>query len=181
VNTNKTVLNNSKKFLLVCSIFIVSSCFSQTWTTINETSGNFSFQMPSTPQKYDTLNSLMYFYTIDSIALEVHSVCGIALTDSSMSPDSLGENLSPLDLFARVSLESTNGALTCNTPVTINGYIGREVGFYYLSAMDVNVYTFSEVLIFRNHFVTLSITAPQSYLSELLSYKDQFFNSLQIN
>ena len=143
------------------------------WTKIFPTVGSFSFQMPSTPQKYDTLNTLFYVSTVNSLAFEVHHTSG-AVFNTALA--------NPLDLFAQIAVTYTNGELISNSPINVrNGITGREVGILYTGEMDEQMCAFSEVVFYNNQLLTLTITAPYTYLSELLNYKDAFFNSLIIS
>jgi hypothetical protein len=170
----KKIIKFNKILSLMFFLLVSYVCKAQSnWITIFSNDGKFSFQMPSQPGLYDTTNNVYYYLSIDTtINMQVNYV----------TPDTALNPVDVLDLFARTLIFTTQGELVSIQDTTlfgINNINGKEIGVKYWQEED-QVFTFVLVYYWETQLLAFTISASQTYLTDLINYKNLFFNSVLI-
>lgn len=172
-----------KKYIVILILFIqigTLHCMAQAWdTTINISSTfgsftpNYRFSTPSAATMFDTLNVKLYYcYTVDSsIAFHVLEHQN-AIFDSTHT-DTLGFIISSL-------LSASNSVLLNSQDIPItNGYKGVEINIQHNDLDNGQVVTsFIRLYYQQDLMLTFTVTGHQNNLTEIVSDKILFFNSI---
>lgn len=155
-------------------------CVAQSWVTTTNNSptyGSFnpyySFSTPAAATIFDTLNiKLYYYYKVDSsIAFQIleHQNAKFDTTQT----DTLGFIVSSL-------LSATNSVLLNSQDIpTTNGYKGVEISIQHNNLDNGNVVvSFIRLYYQQDLMVTFTVTGYQNNLTEIVSDKILFFNSI---
>lgn len=175
-------------FLLITGI---QAWATNDWFTILANRGNFSFRLPSLDYfKKDTLRSLMYMTSSSdsAIGIQIHYIDSVDLSGNTelqqyISNNSESEN-PVLDAFAKMTLFLTQGELTSYQHISAgsNGTIpGIEIGVRQTAEDSTVTFSFLRIYYYNKKCYTFCILSDQSKLSDLLAYREQFFNSVVIN
>lgn len=172
------------KFLLLFNFITLNQVsYSQSWINVDIDSANISFDLPSSPNIHDTLNLTFYNWHVDSIlTIQVHVFDSAYLNnDDTLLNLALEEDSDTLRAIAKLILFSTNSELLSIEDVNINSIIGLEIGLHYTSLLsDINTLSFIRYFLHNNKFISFIISGSIDDLPRLLSYKNNFFNSINI-
>jgi hypothetical protein len=179
-----------KTYLITIIVFLQFGtfiCSAQTWYTTKDTilsltdinpgnnSLNFStynFSTPVPPTLFDTLN-IKFHYCILNSSIEFQVLEHNYAQFDTTQTDTLGFIVSSL-------LNSTNSVLLSSQNLaTINGFKGKEIEIKSNNLVNGNVVrTFSRFYYQKNLMLTFKVASYDTNLSQLISNKNLFFNSI---
>ncbi|HRO41880.1 MAG TPA: hypothetical protein PL009_03550 [Flavipsychrobacter sp.] len=179
-------MRNTFKLLFFSFILSASSSSAQNWLPYSNPQSQVEFELPTTAMVVDslvTLHTILYSSEVDSIlALQVHVFDSAYLNaDEELFAVALQENDgNELRAIAQIFLMATNSELISLQEITNNlGYPGIEIGIDYQTLeADYPAVSFIQYFLVNNKFVAFSISGSEDDMPRLLSYKDQFFTSI---
>ena len=168
--------------ILVLCLFCFEVLNAQTWTTVNASRGNFSFQILNTFAKFDTLSTLLYSANQDSLGIQVHFIDSASVINNDANFTSLiSENQGDtLRAIAAFMISLTNGQLVSIQNLGAVGTMpkGLEVGIKFKAELPDNIIMFSRIYRRYNRFYAFTATSIEPDLTRLGNYKNTFFNSI---
>lgn len=172
-----------KKYILIIILFTkigILHCLAQSWVTthnISPTYGfftpDYSFSTPGTPSVFDTQNIRTYYYYPPDSLIAFHVLEDQKAVFDSTQTDTLGFIVSSL-------VASSNAVLLSSQAIPINnGYKGVEINIRYNDLDNGQILVAYLRLYFRKDLtLTFSITGYQNNLTQLVSNKILFFDSI---
>lgn len=173
-----------KKYLPALALLLVlSTAFSQNWTTITNITPRFSFALPNKPNIVDTLRVKYYYYKLDTvIGFQVHLIDSVQFANNN---DIFNEALKQtkgdtLRAISKTMIAFSQAELTSIQNIDGSAlFKGLEIGLKY-KELICNRVAFSFIRFYRSHneFISFTITGYGDDLDRLIYNKNLFFTSI---
>ena len=177
------------KSLLLTLLLLAATEYAngQSWTTVNSTRGNFSFQLPNNNYtSKDSLNVLFYNYQVDTVlTIVTHYIDNAYMVQNdSLFTVLLNQNYGDsLRAVGGLMLLLTNGQLQSIQDINPTSYNpkGIEIGFNYVADQTGDGLLFSRIFYKNGKFTAFTISSIGSDSVRLGVYKTTFFNSIDFS
>lgn len=171
-------------FFLLITIFFRGYTQQSRWQ-LNTMETNIEFSFPVTSWSIDTLGMTVYACEVDSLlALQVHYLRNASFNSNDpFFQQALSlENQDTLRAVARLLLLGTNSIASEVMSIQNRNINGLQLAVNYQSlATNQPFYSFIRYFLFNNKFIAFTVTCAESDLQRALSYRDIFFNSINLN
>ena len=153
------------------------------WEEFESDRGNFVFQMPKKPQKFDTAHILYYACEMNSsFVFQIHLIDDVKFTKSNYK----GVNyIDPLELYIKQYLYVTKGELLSIRDVKTSskrGINSKEASIaYYEEGSEMQKIDFFRVYIWDDKLLATTITGNKKEVEQLLEFKTIFLNSIEFH
>jgi len=180
-----------KKIFIVFSIvfFITGFAYAQNnWVSLNNSKGNFSFKLPSHPQRYDTLNMNIYIYSSEDTTLSLQAFfvdsASLAENPEFSSLFSISADEDTLVSIVKIMLYLTEGELVSIKKIPAkgpSGISGIEAGVKYRQNEQVTTFTFMQMYYRYGRYIVFAGSTNQDKLTMNMPSINQFLASVKVN
>lgn len=175
-----------KTFFFALLLSGIAFCgYSQEWETVFIDPIQTQFNLPVTPIITDSLHTAFYNGSVDSLlGIQVYLFDSAYFdgTDPYLAQALNDNNGDTLRVIAQLALFATHAELTALNDILINGHGGLEIGLDYPELQsNIPTLTFMRYFMLGNRFLCFTITGSKDDLPRFMSYKDQFFNGINIH
>ncbi|MEO6833556.1 MAG: hypothetical protein ABI378_13235 [Chitinophagaceae bacterium] len=153
------------------------------WSAYNDTAAKINFGLPVAAISVDSLHTRFYAGIVDSLlAIQVH------IFDSAYVNSSEGlfggaltqESGDTLRAIAKLILFATKIDLLSLSNITVDSNNGIEIGLDYKTLQsDIPTLTFIRYFLLNHNFIVFTITGSKNDLPRYLSYKSDFFGTIE--